>query len=525
MANLARVEFDATDENGNLVASPTVQVTSEATAALAALFSDRTGAAAMTNPYTAGTDGKIAFHVAGGSYRIDVTKNAITRTIRYRAVGTAGEVDTQGLTALIDTVTSSTKGAAPASGGGTTNFLRADGTWTAPISGSGSITYNQGDTGAVTRTLTARLQDRISVTDFGADPTGVADSVTMIQAAIDSLPASGGTVWFPAGTYKVSDRIRIGNGSETDSPSVMASTRSGVVLQAEGMPTFPVTAGMQLTPAVKLNYTGSGDVGVIEVAGALDGWGIHGFYIDANSNAQCCVYLNSASFGHMSNCRLMAASVGALYTTAKSSLRNSQENLFQNIWITIPAIADAAGIHCEGSTVNNSCLNTFLNMIIGHPGVSVRTYGIFLGCCDTSTFQQIHQNNISSGNTRAISFNYSGNPQGNNFPNGCGFIHCDFGGGLYEENGSPSSICNPHWYVGCTRTNGGTLPNLANAYVFDEYVMRSKVRTFSTLDSNPGDGARSFITDCNASTFFTNAAGGGSNHVPVFYSNGTWKIG
>ena len=40
-------------------------------------------------------------------------------------------------TELLDTFTSGAKGLAPASGGGTTNFLRADGTWAAPAGGGG----------------------------------------------------------------------------------------------------------------------------------------------------------------------------------------------------------------------------------------------------------------------------------------------------------------------------------------------------------------------------------------------------
>jgi hypothetical protein len=43
------------------------------------------------------------------------------------------------LTAMVDSFTSGLKGAVPASGGGTTNFLRADGTWTAPAGGAGSL--------------------------------------------------------------------------------------------------------------------------------------------------------------------------------------------------------------------------------------------------------------------------------------------------------------------------------------------------------------------------------------------------
>lgn len=44
-----------------------------------------------------------------------------------------------------------------------------------------------------------------NVIDFGADPTGSADSTTAIQAAIDSL--TNGVVLFPGGTYTVSDKL------------------------------------------------------------------------------------------------------------------------------------------------------------------------------------------------------------------------------------------------------------------------------------------------------------------------------
>lgn len=51
-------------------------------------------------------------------------------------------------TAMLDVFTSSLKGLAPASGGGTTNFLRADGTWAAPGGGGGGITSLNALTGA-----------------------------------------------------------------------------------------------------------------------------------------------------------------------------------------------------------------------------------------------------------------------------------------------------------------------------------------------------------------------------------------
>ncbi|TDU89832.1 F5/8 type C domain-containing protein [Kribbella voronezhensis] len=47
----------------------------------------------------------------------------------------------------------------------------------------------------------------ISITDRGADPTGSNDSTGAIQSAIDSARGSGGTVWIPAGRFRVGGTI------------------------------------------------------------------------------------------------------------------------------------------------------------------------------------------------------------------------------------------------------------------------------------------------------------------------------
>ncbi len=72
----------------------------------------------------------------------DNTILADMATARIKGRVTAGTGDPEDLTGtqattLLDTFTTSLKGLAPASGGGTTNFLRADGTWAAPPGGGG----------------------------------------------------------------------------------------------------------------------------------------------------------------------------------------------------------------------------------------------------------------------------------------------------------------------------------------------------------------------------------------------------
>lgn len=72
-----------------------------------------------------------------------------TATFKGRTTAATGNVEdmtaTQA-TALLDNFTSTTKGLAPLSGGGTTNFLRADGTWAAPSGGGGGAQIWFGDT-------------------------------------------------------------------------------------------------------------------------------------------------------------------------------------------------------------------------------------------------------------------------------------------------------------------------------------------------------------------------------------------
>lgn len=80
---------------------------------------------------------------------------------------------------------------------------------------SDDITYNQGGTGALDRTVTDRLQERVSVLDFGATGDGVTDDTAAIQAAIDYAASAstafknGVCVYIPGGEYVISSTINV----------------------------------------------------------------------------------------------------------------------------------------------------------------------------------------------------------------------------------------------------------------------------------------------------------------------------
>jgi len=69
------------------------------------------------------------------------------------------------------------------------------------------VTYNQGSTGAQDRTLTSKLQETVSVKDFGAVGDGVTDDTAAIQAAFTA--ANNKTLYLDEGNYLVTSQITI----------------------------------------------------------------------------------------------------------------------------------------------------------------------------------------------------------------------------------------------------------------------------------------------------------------------------
>ena len=74
---------------------------------------------------------------------------------------------------------------------------------------SSAIDYNQGETGAADRTVKAKLQEFVSVKDFGAVGDGVTDDTSAFQAAVNTLDK----VYMPEGNYKITSQITFPEGT------------------------------------------------------------------------------------------------------------------------------------------------------------------------------------------------------------------------------------------------------------------------------------------------------------------------
>jgi hypothetical protein len=97
--------------------------------------------------------------------------------------------------------------------------------------------YDQGATGAVNRPINEKLAETVSVKDFGAIGNGVADDAGAIQAAITYLHSLvGGTLIFPAGTYKIGTAI-----------DCYPTSSVRLVLQGEGQGVTTITTVENIT--------------------------------------------------------------------------------------------------------------------------------------------------------------------------------------------------------------------------------------------------------------------------------------
>lgn len=185
-------------------------------------------------------------------------------------------------------------------------FVIMQGYYTPGDGGGGTFLYNAAsradeDGGVVVKGHEARGRftrqcdpSKLNVKWFGAKGDGEHDDAAAIQAAIDSLPKTGGTVTVPGGVYSLSKTIQIGNGNAAD----LVSGRSGVKLVGSG--------GMAVEDgkAATVFRADSAMESVLYLVGRISDCELSGIYFDANGKAENALYLHSFSGSHFENLTL-----------------------------------------------------------------------------------------------------------------------------------------------------------------------------------------------------------------------------
>jgi hypothetical protein len=249
------------------------------------------------------------------------------------------------------------------------------------------ITYNQGSTGAQDRTLTNKLQESVSVKDFGATGDGVTDDTAAIQAAID---ATGGGLFFPEGTYAVTPvsgqnycllidakTIHLYGNNSTIS---MATTDVKQALRIRDSNNFVVSG---------LSFVGSG------TNGSDGGQGLLQLYQCDNVVIENCIIKNSNCDGlamalclniTVSNCIFDNCSKSSLYLNLSTGASLSG-NIIKNIGgHLVSSTIVGAGVQISGNT---DC------SVIGNSIID----GLGMGILCNQSGTTAPKRNIISGNT------------------------------------------------------------------------------------------------------------------------------
>jgi len=188
--------------------------------------------------------------------------------VQYNNSGAFGGLTNAQLTALVNGFTSSLAGAVPASGGGTNNFLRADGSWAAPPGSSYTLPT------ATSSTLGGVKIDGSSIVINGS--------------GVISAPGGGGSYTLPTANTTTLGGVKI------DGSTINISGSGVISASAGGQASSIVTASASLTQttglviancsaACTLSLPGSGSdpavplvikrygAGAVTVSGTIDG--------------------------------------------------------------------------------------------------------------------------------------------------------------------------------------------------------------------------------------------------------------
>jgi hypothetical protein len=281
-----------------------------------------------------------------------------------------------------------------AQGASAQNYVTDAGTAETPAQVGAAVTYTSPGTGATPRTVASKLAEWVSVTDFGADPTGVADSTTPVANAYARVVAmGGGTLFFPPGTFSMS--------------SMPTIAQNGVTVQCSGA---SINGGTRLSKS-----TTTGDF--LVVTGAHD-W-IRDCYfapsVIVTSGYQIKLY--GAYHPGISNVRIDYSHNGVyIISSSETHIKD----------ISLRYMFGTAGIFIEGTVSSGTYATTISDYIADNPypisyGASYSTFKTWTTSTAYSVGDVIHNNSsiyvcTTAGTSSNAGTGPSGKPAGATTP-------------------------------------------------------------------------------------------------------------
>lgn len=360
-----------------------------------------------------------------------------------------------------------------------------------------------------------------NVIDFGADPTGVGDSTSAIQAAVDYATSpfssgSRGTIYFPVGTYKITSSVTF----ETSTINIEFYGEPGALLTGNF-----ADAILKRSPNSPIS-------------------GIHGvrnLHIVNPNAAGKCVMLHSCVGGLISNCWLEAQGVGAETYNSQSILISTTQ--FSGTGGIGVEAGNATGIiECDFSGWDIGVRHQNSGCIILGGRFEVNTEGIVLGedqsgnANQTTSFLVSGMSMESNGTalrTRAATGGTISFTSGAGIIGGVAYGLRIFSGSNIVINGVTCSSTHGFSQAGisledCTNVTligcGTATWNIANGLASYLLINCGHEVVVAQLPTAADSGSTLGLSDLLSSTVGTTAVGGGSIHRPCMYNTVAWKV-
>tara|TARA_R110000822_G_scaffold2985_4_gene13652 strand:+ start:56 stop:2677 length:2622 start_codon:yes stop_codon:yes gene_type:complete len=232
--------------------------------------------------------------------------------------------------------------------------------------GSTLVGTTNGGTGSVTRTVASKLNDTVSVKDFGAVGDGVADDTVAIQAAINAAQINNTTIRIPVGVYNISATLLI-----TKPITIIGDRQTGFVRPG----TVPATDG------VTLKWVSVSNLSIMTTQSVNTGLNISNLTFDAQNIASYCLQIDSTVGAVISQCTFYNPYTYGLFLNASGS--TCSYNMFHTLYSVVTTGVAAIMLSGPTSPGYNPCHNSFINTSISHFNGA---HGILIGFCDNNTF-------------------------------------------------------------------------------------------------------------------------------------------
>jgi len=266
---------------------------------------------------------------------------------------------------------------------------------------------------------------RVSVKQFGAVGDGVADDTAAIQAAVNKGSIK---VFFPAGNYRITSTINIGDGTST-----AVSTVNGIELEGGGA---GITAAEFGPPGATVTITWDGALygTMVSINGPIYGVNLTGIMLHCNSSASTGIrskHLCSSTWKEILTIRYVGdAYFWGAYQTPTAMAVGASDCTFQQVSAKYPAPGGNGATFGESSGVPGNldvarCV--WMMCEFWRDGSSAATYCMKFQFIDNCTFIECH--NHGHGGSLGLGI-YVLPPSGiTAFPGAITFINCPIIGG------------------------------------------------------------------------------------------------